>query len=65
MLFGVFLRYVGVVYKFGISLRLEIMIFIVFRKHDFESFVLRLKSWLWKYERGDDEMRYVFTSQLM
>ena len=55
-------------YEFGISLRLWMMIFMVPREklsfwkgfrgmeQDLESFGLRLKIWLWKCEREDDEM---------
>ena len=55
-------------HKFGISLRLWKMVCKVFRvkqniwkgfrsmELDFESFGLRLKFWLWKGEREDDEM---------
>ena len=54
--------------KFGVSLRLEKMVCMVSRvkqsiwkylrnmKLDLESFGLRLKIWLWKGERYDDEM---------
>ena len=51
-------------HKFGVSLRLGMMIFMVSRvkqsfrsmKQDLESFWLRLKNWLWRGEREDDEM---------
>ena len=55
-------------HEFGVSLRLRKMVFMVSRvkqniwksfiimEHDLESFELRLKIWLWKGEREDDEM---------
>ena len=55
-------------HEFGVSLRLGMMVFMVSRvkqgiwkgfrgmEQDFESFGLRLKNWLWKGEREDDEM---------
>ena len=54
--------------EFGVSLRLRKMVFMISRvkqniwksfvimKQDLESFDLRLKFWLWKGEREDDEM---------
>ena len=55
-------------YDFGASLRLEMMIFMVYRvkqsiwtrlrsmEQDLESFGLWLKNWLWKCEKEDNEM---------
>ena len=50
-------------HDFGVSLRLRMMVFMVFRvkqsiwkcfrsmKQDLESFVLMLKNWLWKVKK--------------
>ena len=55
-------------HEFGISIRSGMMVCMVFRikqsiwkdfrsmKLDLESFGLRLKNWLWKDERKDDDM---------
>ena len=54
--------------EFGVSLRLRMMACMVYRvkqsiwksfisfEQDLESFGLRLKNWLWKGEREDEEM---------
>ena len=52
-------------HDFGVSLRLRMLVYKVKQsiwkgfgsmEPDVESFVLRLKFWLWKAERLDDEM---------